>query len=185
MLMFYTALIEAEEEKIAFEHIYYTYRKRMLKIAERILMNHEDAEDAVQNALLGIAKTMKTVPTGCESELRAYVFTVVRNAAFALLPNQAKREQCIELSVLPLSTGEDLFERITQLEDYKLLMKLISELPIQYREVLMLRYVVGLKPQEISELLVRKVGTVQQQLTRAKKLLAALYEKEAEGNGGV
>ena len=32
MLMFYTALIDDEEDKIAFEHIYYTYRKRMLRM---------------------------------------------------------------------------------------------------------------------------------------------------------
>lgn len=182
MLMFYTALIDDEEDKIAFEHIYYTYRKRMLRIAENILMNHEDAEDAVQNALLGIAKTMKTIPIGNESALRGYVFTVARNAAFALLPDRAKREQCVELSELPLSTGENLFDKLAQSEDYEMLLGLISKLPIQYRELLMLRYVGGLKPQDISQRLTRKVSTVYQQLTRAKKMLTALYIKEVKDN---
>lgn len=182
MHLFYYALIDTEEDKIAFEHIYYTYRKRMFCIAKKILENNEDAEDAVQNALLGIAKTMQTVPTGDEKELQAYLYTVARNSALALLPVKKKREQETPISQDFPDPAMDLFDLLTLQEDYKMLLKIISALPIQYKEVVVLRYVSGLPPRKIAELLHRKIGTINQQLTRSKKLLIALYEKETGNN---
>jgi RNA polymerase sigma factor (sigma-70 family) len=67
------------------------------------------------------------------------------------------------------------------MESYDDLQTLIRALPEQYREVLMLRYAVGLKPKQISILLGRKVTTVQQQITRGKQLLSsALRQREVQ-----
>ena len=178
MLSFYCTLIDAEEDKIAFEHIYNTYRKRMFYIANTILKNKEDAEDAVQNALLGIAKTMETVPTKSEDELQAYIYTVSRNAALALLPAKKRREQEMPLSPDLADPHMDVFATLVKMDDYHMLYKLLSALPVQYQEILFLRFSAGLPPRKIAQVLNRKTTTVSQQLTRSKKLLAALYEKE-------
>ena len=74
MLGIYLSMVETEAEKIRLHHIYVAYNKLMLRIAQDILGNREDAEDAVQNAFLGIAKCLNRVPSEENPDLlRAYV----------------------------------------------------------------------------------------------------------------
>ena len=181
MLLFFAALIDDEEDKLTFEHIYDVYQLRMLHIALGILKNHEDAEDAVQETLLKIARTIKSVPTDNEKLLNAYVYTAIRNTSLTMLNLKENRKQTVELDAVPLAGGTDPFDMMTQMESYDDLQTLIRALPEQYREVLMLRYAVGLKPKQISILLGRKVTTVQQQITRGKQLLSsALRQREVQ-----
>ena len=63
MLFLYMTMIEEQADQIRFEQIYHGYRKQMLAVANRVLRNPEDAEDAVQNALLGIARNIKSIPS--------------------------------------------------------------------------------------------------------------------------
>ena len=55
MLLFYTAMIDDKPDQLRFERVYHSYRRQMLVVAERVLHDREEAEDAVQNALLGLA----------------------------------------------------------------------------------------------------------------------------------
>ena len=178
MLAIYAALIDEDDDLRYFEYIYKNYAGQMLSVARSILADYPEAEDAVQNALLGIAKSIKTVPHGNQIVLRAYVLTAARNAAFALLPDKKLRDNLIDLDSLQFSVQEDIFETVMHSQEYDLLLKIINTLPIQYREVLMLRYVIGLKPRDIAKALGRRTATIQQQITRGKAKLAEAYQKE-------
>ena len=70
MIMFYLSLITDEEDKDTFEHIFHSYRDDMIAIAYKVLENRWDAEDAVQDAMLGLAVSIKRVPTNTD-EMRA------------------------------------------------------------------------------------------------------------------
>lgn len=122
---------------------------------------------------------MHTVPVHSEPQLRVYVLTAARNTALDLLPGKTRREVHLDVGTLSAESGGDLFEALVNRQDYDNLLALIRSLPMVYREVLMLRYVMELEPREISTVLSRKVGTVSQQITRGKKLLLAAYEREA------
>ncbi|MBQ3215040.1 MAG: sigma-70 family RNA polymerase sigma factor [Oscillospiraceae bacterium] len=178
MLSIYAALIDEDEDLRFFEHIYWDYGSQMLSVALSILKDPPEAEDAVQNALLGIARSIKSVPRKNQRVLRAYVLTAARNAACALLPEKKQRDKQIGIDNLRIPNQEELFETILRSQEYELLLRIINTLPIQYREVLMLRYVVGLKPREIAKVLGRRTATVQQQLTRGKSKVVELYRKE-------
>lgn len=181
MLLFFAALIDDEKDKLTFEHIYDVYQLRMLHIALGILKNQEDAEDAVQETLLKIARTIKSVPTDNEKLLNAYVYTAIRNTSLTMLNLKENRKQTVELDAIPLTGGADPFDMMSQMESYDTLQALIRTLPEQYQEVLMLRYAVGLKPKQMAVLLGRKVTTVQQQITRGKQLLSnALRQQEVQ-----
>lgn len=170
-------LIDEEDDLRYFESIYHNYAGQMLGVASGILADCSEAEDAVQNALLGIAKSIKTVPRGNQSVLRAYVLTAAKNAALSLLPDKKKRDELIDLDSLQVAGQDNLFEAVMRSEEYDLLFTIVNTLPIQYREVLMLRYVIGLKPLNIAKALGRRTATIQQQLTRGKAKLAEAYRK--------
>ena len=156
---------------MTFEAVVKMYEKQMLGVAERIVKNRHDAEDAVQTALLRISKIK--LPQN-ESSLRAYVLTAAKHAALDLLPKQCHD---VDLDDVILPCSEDLFETVAASQDYERLLSAIKALPEKYRNVLMLRYVQELETKEISLLLGRPLATVQKQITRAKALLVQIYNK--------
>lgn len=183
MLSLYLAMIESEEHKLTFEHIYNNYAKQMQYIANNILQDPYIAEDAVQEALFNIARFIDCVPTHTKSATKAYVYIVIRNISWKMLKDEKKWRSYIDISTLPLRTGTDLFDRLIQSEDYHMLLELIRKLPDPYKDVLYLRYVAEIKPQQIGIVLSRKTSTVQQQLCRAKKMLEDMYKKEGNQHG--
>ena len=54
--MLYAAVIDDAEDIKKFEKIYYEYREQMFFVANKILRDSYEAEDAVQNALLGLSE---------------------------------------------------------------------------------------------------------------------------------
>lgn len=182
MLMLYTAMIEDSADVMTFEYIYAHYRRQMLCVAKQILPTHEDAEDAVQNALLKLAKGIKQVPVEDTRRQKAYVLTAARNAAVSILEQVKRKEQheqlYSDLDNIADPKASRLFEALVQSQDVELLEKLISQLPLEYREVLLLRYAEHLPYPQIARLLDKKEGTVRQQFARARTQLIRLYQKE-------
>lgn len=177
MLAFYATLLDEDVEQPCFEAIYNGFRKQMLVVANRVLQDLHDAEDAVQMALLGIAANIKSVPTGDEKLLRAYVLTAAKNKAITILHQRNRRAE-VEISDAPDAVDEDMFEQVTQSQDYDRLLNAMRQLKSPYREVLLLRYVYEKDTGEIAAVLGRKVQTVQQQLCRGKKRLIELCRRE-------
>ncbi len=175
MLMFYTALIEEAEYKSAFEQIYDRHHRQMMHVARRILKNRQDAEDAVQNAFLGIAKTIKTVPVHDHRATKAYALTAAKNAALAIL---AKRLAHPEPDMPHILLQDDTFEKVVAASNYALLLRCIQQLDPIYRDVLLMIYVYGHSIKEAAVILSRKPETVRKQLCRGRLLLVEICKKE-------
>ncbi len=178
MLILYIAMIDNEVDQLRFADIYHTYRKQMLFVANRILHNAEDAEDAVQAALLGIAQRIHAVPSDDPKRLRAYVLTAAKNAAISMLPKKQKRDNTIDISDLALASNENLFQQVMLSQDYDLLLRAMRQMPPPYREVLLMICVQEQSVKETAAILHRREGTVRQQLNRGRKLLVELCRKE-------
>ena len=159
-----------------FDELFTAYHKQMLFVAQRILENPADAEDAVQNALLKIYRLRNTIPEDPRVR-RAYVLTAAKHAALDM-KEQEKRSVNIDDLVIP--GNSDLFEEITASEDYDRLLRAMNGLPELYRDVLMLRYVRDLSVKEIAHLLNRKEWAVRKQLARGKAMLQELYERRPQ-----
>lgn len=72
-------------------------------------------------------------------------------------------------------------EEITFTMDAKQALLLLHELPVQYREAITLRYIDGLGPKEISELIEETENVVSVRLYRGLKMLKEHIEKREEG----
>ena len=156
------------------ETIVKSYQKQMLYVAQSILHNLQDAEDAVQTALLRISRQVKSLPEN-EKALRAYVLTAAKHSALNQL---SARSDYLDLDEIIVADKHDLFETIVSSQEYERLLCAIKSLPSIYREVLMLRYVQQLETKEIAKLLDRPKNTVQKQILRAKYMLTKIYEME-------
>lgn len=178
MLPIFAAMPEDPVEQLRFEDIYRNYRRQMLMVAQRVLRDSHDAEDAVQNALMGIAKHIHKVPAGNEKILRAYVLTAAKNAALSMLPAKQQRDDTVDISELTVAAEDDLFRQVAASQDYEGLLRAMRQLDPKYREVLMLVYVQEQSVRDAADILHRREGTVRQQLNRGRKLLIELCRKE-------
>ena len=184
-MILYAAMIDDPHEQTRFNALYEGYRGRMYVVAYRVLNDHGLAEDAVHDAFLGIAMSMKTVPDGDGPEVCAYLYTCAKNAALRILQKEYRQEQVYEQSTQILEVGPSAFDEVEQSDDYDRLVAAIRQLSPTYRDVLLMHYVYELSLDEIADRLFRKKKTVKQQLTRAKKLLADLYRKEDPANEAI
>lgn len=175
MLPFYFALIDNEQDCRSFEEIYRTYRKQMLLSANAILHNSLDAEDAVHDAFIRIARNMRLVnqikdPT----DLRNYVLKASKNSALNLLKRDQKYQRCDSIENLPDMSDETFLDVVCDQVTCKETIAIIDQLDDRYKEVLYYHCILGFSVSEVASLLNRKVSTVKQQLVRGKKTLMSL-----------
>ena len=74
-----------------FEELYITYRKLMFYVAKGILGNDQDAEDAVHDAFLAIAKNFDKISTDDRHKTKAFVVIVVENKAINIYHHKKRR----------------------------------------------------------------------------------------------
>ena len=180
-------LIACSEQEEMINRIYQTYKKLMLYAAYQILENQEDAEDALQMAMLGICRNAAQIDDNVsEPEMRSYVVTAAQNAAYSIKRHQIRHGGLdTSLDELREKAGDvvpeehSFLEQLTLKERYQEVVEAIRSLPELYREVLFLCYVEEYSISAIAKRLRRKEDTVRQQLSRGRKMLIKrLNEKE-------
>lgn len=171
MLALYLEIIDDEDDRVKFEKIYYNYRKRMVYEAYSILHNKADAEDAVHDTFIKIARNMKSIDDTDSDKTLWYVLKAVKNTAINILHKNERVTSFAELGDVEKMTDENFFEKLGISENYKEVVDAIRGLDDTYRDAMFYHFVSEMKISEIAELLGRKKSTVQQQLVRGKKLL--------------
>lgn len=179
MLIFYTSLIDERSHKSYFETIYHQYRKQMLYVADSVLHNKSDAEDAVHNAFIGIAKNIDTVrKIENETDRRNYLLKSAKNAALSMLPQVRKPEEPLSDSETDCVSDRDFVEMICRKADYdKIVAEMLSMDP-RYRDALYYHFVLEFSIPQTAKALGRSVSAVKQQLVRGKKLLLENLKEE-------
>ena len=74
--------------------------------------------------------------------------------------------------------GEDGFENLARAELKDYLWDLVNEIPYKYKELILLRYMQGLKYDEIADITELPVGTVKNRIFKAKEILRMEIEKD-------
>ena len=168
-MLVYLAVIDEPAQKTKFETVYHQYRGLMYYVAYRILNNASDAEDAVHDAFVAIAKHIQNISDPVCPKTQSYVVTIVENKAIDLYRRKQRRE------TLPLE--EELLGSVDTPEPLGLT-ECIVKLPPSYRQVILLKYHQGLSCKEIAALLGMSLPAVQKLDQRAKEKLRQLAEKE-------
>ena len=170
MLLLYLSLIDNEQDKSKFEIIYYEYRDVMMDMALSVLHNKTDAEDALQDTFIRIAKNIDAIDNAYSERTLAYVLKAVKNSAINYY-NKNSKERVILIGNADNIPDDFFLENLRLKEQYNDVINAIIHLDDKYRDVLFYHYVYEMKVKDIAELLGRKTSTVKQQLVRGKKLL--------------
>jgi RNA polymerase sigma-70 factor (ECF subfamily) len=140
-------------------------------LAHWLTGDDHDAEDVVQEAYFRAFKFFSGFRGG---DGRAWVLTVVRHTCYTWLQRHRGRETVAPFDEeLHSGAGDELNpERIAlQRADRQMLRAAVEALPLEFREVLVLREMEGLSYQEIAVLIGIPIGTVMSRLSRARRQL--------------
>ena len=137
-------------------------------LAKWLLRNEQDAQDVVQEAFL---RAFKSFAGFRGSNGRAWLLTIVRNASYTLL----KKNHAVDLTTAfdeeihrsgeESGSGATILERS---EDADLIREAMDELPVEFREILILRHQEDLSYKEIANIAQIARGTVMSRLSRAR-----------------
>lgn len=106
MLLLYLSLIDDYDDKQKFERIYFTYRNLLYYVANSILNNRQDAEDAVQMAFIRIASHIKQIDEGECHKTKAFVVIVVERVAINMY-NKKKKEKHVSYDEVSYDIAAD------------------------------------------------------------------------------
>lgn len=167
-MIIYLSTIDTPDERSKFEQVYIKYKDLMFYVANRILHNTYDAEDAVHQAFLAILKNLGKIYDVESQKTRAFVVVIVERKAIDLLRiRQRSSETALNDEVAQKAVPERLG-----------LDEAIDLLPGHYRNVLTLKYVSGFSTGEISKMLGITSSGVSKLLFRAKEALKKILEGE-------
>ncbi len=172
-------LIDDSDDLKKFEDIYETYNRLMFKIAFDILHNEFEAENAVQNTLIKVAREIYRIDDVHSKETRNLVALMTKQMAINLLNKISK------FNTVPLDEAEpeidenmDLNEIVYTKQLKEKIYDSINELSSPYCEAASLRFVNEMSIAEISEILQRKSDVVRKQISRARISLREKLRKE-------
>ncbi|HLK58315.1 MAG TPA: sigma-70 family RNA polymerase sigma factor, partial [Chthonomonadaceae bacterium] len=105
---------------------------------------------------------------------RAWLLTIVRNTCYTWLQQNRAREFTTALDEEICNLPSDAFNPealLLQSVTLEVLRKAVEELPVEFREVVVLRDLEGLSYREIADIAAIPLGTVMSRLARARKRL--------------
>ncbi|MGA9496406.1 MAG: RNA polymerase sigma factor [Terriglobales bacterium] len=170
----------------SFEQLAMPLFDQLYNFACWLTQNREEAEDLVQETYAKALKGFSSFQSG--TNFRAWIYRILRNTFLTSrtglratmtisLDSESNSDFDADPSALPVDVATPetiLIERSSQ----RLLQSAIDQLPVHFREILLLCDVEEMSYQEIAETLSIPIGTVMSRLSRARKALRACLQKQ-------
>ena len=184
MILAFIQSIEKDFQHNTVQEIYNLYYKQMYATANRILKNHHDTLDAVQDAFYNILNTVDMFENPNTQKVSALTCIYTRNAALNIY-NKNKRfskrfvlYEDLEQSIFDVPDNDyDLLSVILNEERDHLIHEAIFELDEMYREVILLKYFYHMRNIDIAKILYIDVNKVNGRLFRAIKKLKKILDR--------
>src|SRR5579884_4239209 len=173
----------ADPQSGAFEELALPLFDRLYNFAHWLTHNREEAEDLVQETYVKALKGFSSFQPG--TNFRAWMYRIVHNTFLTsrtglkatMTVGLDENEDGPDVAVEPATPESIFLERASS----QLLQNAIDELPVHFREVLLLCEVEEMSYQEIADTLSIPIGTVMSRLARARKLLQKRLREQLQG----
>jgi RNA polymerase sigma-70 factor (ECF subfamily) len=173
----------------AFEELVKRYEQRVYNIAYRMLSNEEEAKDALQDTFLRVFRFIKKFKG--DSSFYTWLYRITTNVCLTRLKQRKGKEQVTISLDEPVSDEDDMQREIPD-DVYNpeilyqrrrmanALQDAISELPSDYRSVVVLRDLQGLSNKEAGKALQLSIAAVKSRLHRGRVFLRNRLSKFLE-----
>ena len=176
-------MMNDEHTRARFETLMLPLMNDAYNLARWLMKNQEDAEDMVQESYLKASRFFASFHGG--TNCRAWLLQIVRNTCYTALGARKLRQKQV-----PIDEENDQVEDPSPLPPASLIKKAtveavreaIAALPVDFREVVVLRELEGLSYKEISEVSGVPIGTVMSRLARARHQLSVILADRKRGD---
>lgn len=149
----------SETQRSAFELLVNTYKERLYWHIRRIVLDHDDADDVLQNTFIKIYRNISGFKG--ESKLYSWMYRIATNEALTFIKEKTKKlgyqENEAKESILNKLESDVYFDGdFIQLQ----LQRALASLPEKQKLVFNMKYFEALKYEEISEILETSVGAL-------------------------
>jgi RNA polymerase sigma factor (sigma-70 family) len=161
----------AHKEVDRFEELILPHLDGAYTLARYLLRDEHDAQDAVQEAALRAFRHFTGYLGG---DPRAWFLTIVRNCCMTWKRRYHKDRTVsfTDVHAAAIGASQETDAAAIAQSDRAAVERLVAALPVEFREVIVLREIQELSYAQISEIVGVPVGTVMSRLSRARKRLA-------------
>ena len=165
---FIQQLLNPKTQDLAFQKLLSDYQKPLYSHIRNIVLNHDDADDVLQNTFVKVFQYLKNFKG--ESKLFSWMYRIATNEALTFLNQKAKlsgiTSQDLQNKTIDNLKADAYFDgNEIQLK----LQKAIISLPEKQQLVFKMKYFEELKYEEISEILGTSVGALKASYHHAVK----------------
>ncbi len=160
----------------AFRALVERYQKRLYWLAYDILLDGEEARDAVQEAFIRVHAALDRYDP--QRDFQNWIYRIARNLAIDSLRRRRRRATLVG-EIEPLLTPQESQESSASTnETRERVDRALAQLPMEYRLALTLREFHGLSPREIARVTDCTYPTARWRLHRARLLFKAAWEAQ-------
>jgi RNA polymerase sigma factor (sigma-70 family) len=144
--------------------------------ARWLTKNEAEAEDVVQDACVRALRFFSSLRN---EDARAWLLTIVRNTWYSRASRESSRAASMTLDVVndqPPDATLDPEELLLQQHTVGLVRAALEQLPVEFREVIVLREIEGLSYKEIAAVVRVPIGTIMSRLARGRERLMAVLK---------
>jgi RNA polymerase sigma-70 factor (ECF subfamily) len=156
---------------------------QLYNFAHWLAQDRAEAEDLVQETYAKALRGFSSFQAG--TNFRAWMYRILRNS-FLSSRTGLKTTAVIDESDYDIASHPDSATPESLLlaqANRELVQRALGELPVHFREILLLCEVEEMSYQEISETLSIPIGTVMSRLSRSRKALRSLLQEKGARNG--
>ncbi len=168
-----------------FEEVVLPHLDAAFNYARWLTKSDADAEDVVQDAAVRALRFFSSLRN---DDARAWLLTIVRNTWYARFSKVARIDQPAVLDDMNDERPDEQLDPealVIQQQAVERVQLALGELPVDFREVIVLRELEGLSYKEIAAVIGAPIGTVMSRLARAReRLLAVLSPEPTSGGAG-
>lgn len=170
-------LQQPETQAKAFEVLVDTYKERLYWHIRKIVLNHEDADDVLQNTFIKVYRNI--VNFKGESKLFSWLYRIATNESLTFLKSKSRKlnidnEEMQNAMLDNLETDVYFEGDVIQLK----LQQAVATLPEKQKLVFNMKYFEELKYTEIAEILDTSVGSLKASFHQATKKIENFLKED-------
>ncbi len=170
-------LKDKESQSKAFEVLVNTYKERLYWHIRRIVMNHDDTDDVLQNTFIKVFRNIENFKG--ESKLYSWIYRIATNESLSFLKTKSRKlgqsSEALQESLANQLESDVYFEG----DEIQLkLQKAIASLPEKQKLIFNMKYFQEMKYDEISEILETSVGGLKASYHLAVKKIQSYLQED-------
>ena len=165
---FIKALLDPKTQNVAFQKLLLDYQKPLYHHIRNIVLNHDDADDVLQNTFIKVFQHLKNFKA--ESKLFSWMYRIATNEAITFINQKAKRNgttsEAMQSKIVDNLKADVYFDGN---EIQVKLQNAVAQLPEKQQLVFKMKYYEEIKYEDMSEILGTSVGALKASYHHAVK----------------